>query len=94
LSETKEYKPAAVEMVDCAIPVAWLERVTLAPGTTAPLGSVTVPLMPPRPACAQAIDPAESSRRLAQSNMCRKAEVIFLIILAIPHQFVDIQTFE
>jgi len=36
-----------VERVFCATPVASFFRVRLAPGTMAPLGSLTVPVMPP-----------------------------------------------
>jgi hypothetical protein len=56
--------PAALETVDWEMPVEWLRTTTFAPGMMAPVGSVTVPLMPPRPAWANAwADKAIYSRR-------------------------------
>jgi hypothetical protein len=81
--------------VDCVIPVAWLSAVTFAPGTSAPLGSVIVPLMPPRPAWAQAAVPADRrSIPVQRRNRASEELVFFVIILAISYQIVDIQTFE
>jgi hypothetical protein len=83
-----------VVTVDWDIPVAWFSAVTLAPGTTAPLGSVTVPLMPPRPAWAQAAVPAVIESIEIHRDIRRNRSVILVIILAISNQIVDIQTFE
>ena len=44
------YNPAELVTVRCVTPVAGLSRITLAPGTMSPPGSVTVPLILPLPA--------------------------------------------
>ena len=49
------YSPPLALVCDTANPVAGLVAVTVAPGTTAPVGSVTVPVIEPFPAsCALA----------------------------------------
>jgi hypothetical protein len=77
LSDTKEYKPAAVVTVEAEIPVAWLFAVTLAPGTIAPEGSVTKPLMPPLPAWENAAVPASRIRIQVRRIICTVAAAAF-----------------
>jgi hypothetical protein len=50
--------------------------------------------MLPRPAWALAAVAEASRNRKQQMEKRRRAEGCFFIILAIPHEFVDIQTFE
>jgi hypothetical protein len=81
LSDTNEYKPAAVETVDVEIPVAWLFAVTLAPGTIAPEGSVTSPLMLPRPAWANAALAAHRIRTQTKKAFCIFVALAFLFFM-------------
>src|SRR5690348_8125625 len=48
----KEYVPVDVVRVTCDTPVAGLVSVIVASTTAAPVGSVTVPVMPPVSTCA------------------------------------------
>ena len=84
MSDTNEYKPAPVVTVDCAIPVAWLSAVTLAPGTIAPLGSVTSPLIAPLPAWANTVAPALKARIETQRNLQIAEMPGFWIFMAAP----------
>src|SRR5882757_4018783 len=61
--------PSLVDSVACSMPVALLTALTWAPGTTAPDGSVTVPLIAPRNVCAVAGSPTESTNSIATISL-------------------------
>src|ERR1043166_6771635 len=65
----KENWPSAVDMEDATIPVALFVAFTVAPGTAAPEGSVTAPLIAPRKVCALA-GKAKTSTRKSTTSSC------------------------
>src|ERR1700694_251870 len=64
----KVYSPAALVTVCSVTPVARLSRTTWAPETIPPCGSVTVPLMVPLPACANAEIPVNKITKHAKNH--------------------------
>src|ERR1035441_818020 len=69
-SPLKEYVPALLDTVWLATEVSWLVTVTFAFRTTAPLGSVMVPVMPAL-ACANAVREAESAKHAIANAMTK-----------------------
>ena len=69
------YRPTASEVVVRTAPVVVDVRVIVAPGTTEPLGSVTVPVMRPVSVCANTVDGAAVTR-LAIKNARRRNTVL------------------
>src|SRR5947207_3207563 len=78
----KLYRPAALVTVCWVTPVALFNSVTCAPERTAPLGSVTVPLMPPRPAWEKAAIPVKKTERKKQKRIIPRIKPdIFMFFL-------------
>src|SRR5215813_1773329 len=61
-SEAKEYKPASVVDWDWLTPVSSFSAVTVAPGTTAPVASLTEPVIIDVPVCANVAEDAHRTK--------------------------------
>jgi hypothetical protein len=74
---SKRYKPSEFVVVERVTFVSKFVSVTAAPETTAPFGSVTVPLTVPRLVCAGAADAASKieSKSVVSLNFIRKASL-------------------
>ncbi len=75
------------------MPVAWSWAVTFAPEMMAPDGSVTSPLMDPRPAWARETTALDSSTAPMKDLLAAEA-TIALRFMCCPQQKNSIQTFE